>query len=137
MDTLEVLTGPVFTHGDDIDSSVRTGAPVYDWSGGDPDLRRYLAATVVVRWYLGRQKHGDLPDPGAVIGVKGVHATVFGSNDHQIVGAASGNTDVACKERLGINFAVHANHKKFAKGIYVYGGRREGGLTQGLRGAGV
>ena len=89
---------------------------------------------MIVRRRFSRLRRGDLPDRGAIIGVKGVNAAVFGSNDQQIVAGASWNVDIACIKRFGIDLAVNGNREKFAERMHVHIGKRQNRLMQILPG---
>ena len=78
---------------------------------------------------VGRVEKRDLPEwsgvgAAVVVGVEGVDAVVFGSDEDDVVGAFAGDRDVRHVERLSVDLRVHGLREKFAEGggIYVCSG---------------
>ena len=82
---LMICAGGILRHADDKDCAIRSGAAIDDRGGSDADLRRDLAAAVIVAGGFVGAEHGGLPKLRAGVGIEGVDAVVFGGDKHDIL----------------------------------------------------
>src|SRR5882762_11357752 len=115
MKALIVFSGSVLGHGYEVDRAMRPARPVNHGSGGDADIRRHLAAAVIVAKRFPGEQGSGLPEHIARRGVEGVHAVIFSDNIQNVMRTLSGDRYVREVERLGIDQAVHGEESNFSK----------------------
>ena len=102
---LVVITLAVFAHANGEERAVRALVAVDHRSRGDANLRRDLAAVVVIAGRLAGAQNGGFPELGSVIGVERIHAVVLGGNVEHIALLAS-HRHVGHEKGLGVDFAI-------------------------------
>ncbi len=106
------------------DMATKNTVPLGPWVAvdhrgvGDADLRRDLAAAMIVAGGLIRSQSAYFPELRARVGVERIGASVFGNYDQHIMRLPR-HRKAAHVERLPVDFAVHRQFTKLAKPVEV------------------
>src|SRR4029077_1403809 len=88
---LEVASGSILRHRDNVDDSVRTPRAVNHRSCRYAYLRNHLAAITRIARGLIRTQEGDLPEGWSIVGIEGIDAVMFGRYIEDVVCALTRN----------------------------------------------